>query len=133
MEKIKRLVELGWASPLGTGMQYMPWIHIEDLCAIYLKAMSDQSMQGPYNAVAPESINNKQFMKSLADVLKKPCYLPAVPGIIIRLLWGKRSVLLLHGSRVSAQKIQALSFAFRFPTLYEALQDLQLNVWSKKT
>ena len=117
-------------APLGKGTQYMPWIHIDDLCQIYLKAIEDESMTGAYNAVAPEDATNAEFMKTVANVLKKPMFLPPVPAFVFKLFLGEASQIILEGSRISSQKIQDAGYEFKHKTLRRALKNILLK--SKK-
>lgn len=119
LEKMKTPV----ISPLGSGKQYMSWIHIDDLCAIYIKAVEEKFI-GIYNTVAPEYQTSKSFSKTLAKVIKRP-YLPiAVPGFLLKLVFGELAVILLEGSRLSSEKILKDTFVFKYPTLKEALESL---------
>lgn len=120
-------VKIGIASALGSGRQYMPWIHIDDLCSIYIKAIEDSQMNGAYNAIAPDHKTNAEFTKTLANVLKKPFSFPSVPGVMIKLIFGKMSEIVLKGNRVSADKIIASGYNFQFPDLKSALEDLYFN------
>jgi NAD dependent epimerase/dehydratase family enzyme len=81
-------------------------------------------MTGAYNAVAPDQITNKEFVKILAHVLKKPFWFPRIPVILIKILFGELSVMLLKGSRISSEKIEKAGFVFKFPKLEDALKDL---------
>ncbi|HBE41029.1 MAG TPA: TIGR01777 family protein [Bacteroidales bacterium] len=117
-------VRYGIGSPIGTGNQYMPWIHIDDLCNIFIKAIEDQDLSGAYNAAAPEHITNRDLMKSLSKVLGKPYWFPAIPSFIMKMIFGEMSGILLEGSRVSCDKIRAAGFIFKFPELNTALRDL---------
>ena len=129
-ELIKRAVfptKLGLAAPLGKGTQYMPWIHIDDLCQIYIKAIEDKTMTGAYNAVAPEDATNAQFMRKVAKVLNKPMFLPPVPGFIFKLVLGETSQVILGGSRVSSKKIQDAGYKFTYKTLSRALKKILLK------
>ena len=117
-------VRLGIASAIGTGNQYIPWIHIDDLCNIYIKAIEDHQMIGVFNAVAPEHNTNKEFILTLAQVRKKPFWFPKIPSILMKLLFGELSVILLKGSRVSSDKIKATGFSFQYAMLEKALIDL---------
>lgn len=124
LAKMSLPVKLGLGSAMGSGAQYLPWIHIDDLCSIYIKAIEDAQMQGAFNAVAPDQINNKEFTRSLARALQKPFWLPPIPALLMKLLFGEMSSLLLKGSRVSADKITQAGYSFRFPKLEEAFRDL---------
>jgi uncharacterized protein len=110
-------------SPLGSGKQYMPWIHIDDLCEMYIDALNE-GFEGIYNAVAPEHHNSKSFSKILAKKVGKPFIGINVPSFMLKLLFGDMSIILLEGSRISAKKIEKQNFTFRFPKLSNALDDL---------
>jgi hypothetical protein len=109
---------------LGTGRQYMPWIHIADLCRVYLMALKDNAMSGAYNAAAPDHTDNRRFVRTLSEVMKRPFISPPVPGIILRLAMGESAVIALNGSRVSSQKLISQGFIFEFPDLENALADI---------
>ena len=120
------------AAPLGKGDQYMNWIHIDDLCTIYIKAIEDETMQGAYNAVAPEYTTNAQFMKTIANVLRKPMFMPRIPEFIFKWFLGESSQIILEGSRISSEKIRNAGFEFTYKTLVDALKDILLNRKNRK-
>ena len=111
-------------SALGTGNQFMPWIHIDDLCNLFIKAIEDNSFTGIYNAVAPEHQTNKSFTKTLGKVLKKSVLPMNAPSFVLKTALGELAYLLLNGSRVSSNKIKNSGFEFQHKTLEEALQNL---------
>ncbi len=117
-------VKLGIGSAIGSGRQFMPWIHIDDLCAIYIKAIEDIHMNGTYNAVSPNRITNIEFTKTLARVLKKPLWFPKVPALLLKFIFGKMSEIILKGSSVSPEKIIKAGYQFEFSNLEETLVDL---------
>lgn len=117
-------IKAGVGAAVGSGRQYLPWIHISDLCSIYIKALEDNNMSGVYNAVAPEQITNKEFMKKLSMVLHKPFWLPNIPAFFLKIIFGEMSGLLLEGSRISSEKIQAAGFEFVYPGLENALKNI---------
>jgi len=123
LKEMAQPVKMGFGAPLGSGKQYMPWIHIDDLCEIFIHAMENKLL-GAYNAAAPEQVNNSTFTKALAKVLKKPLWLPNVPEFIMKLILGSRSLLVLEGSRVDPKKIQSTGFSFRYKSLKPALENL---------
>jgi len=124
LEKILMPVKFGIGSAIGSGSQFIPWIHIDDLCAIYIKALEDVSMRGAYNAAAPMHISNRDFTATLARKVKKPFWALSIPAAVIKIMFGQRSDVLLHGSRVSSQKIMETGYRFMFPDLKTALEDL---------
>jgi len=124
LSRLTKPVHMGFGSALGSGRQYLPWIHMEDLCGIYIKAIKDVQMKGPYNAVAPEHITNEKFTRTLAYVLKKPFWLPGIPSWLMRLLFGRLSDMLLKGSRVSSERICNAGYSFIFRDLESAFYDL---------
>ncbi len=115
-------------SALGTGKQYVPWIHINDLCGLYLKAIEDSNFKGIYNAVAPEHQTNLNFTKKLGKTLKKPVMPFNVPEFMLKIILGEMAVIILKGSRISSQKTTT-KYKFEFSNLDEAL----LNIYNKKS
>jgi len=110
-------------SPLGSGNQYMAWIHLDDLCNLYIKAV-EEDFEGVYNTVSPEFHTSRTFSKTLAKAIKKP-YLPiAVPGFLLKLVFGELAIILLHGSRLSSDKISKKGFIFKYQELASALKNL---------
>ncbi len=114
----------GLGGKLGSGNQWMSWIHIEDIVALYQFALEQASMDGIYNAVAPNPVTNREFTKSLGEVLKVPTFF-AVPAFALKLAVGEMSELLLGSQRVT-EKLRALGFVFRYGKLKEALKSLRL-------
>jgi len=108
----------------GNGKHYLPWIHIYDLCAIYLKILNDTNMDGVYNAVAPKNVNYKDFIKTLAVVKKQKILMPPTPALLWKIIFGEKASMLLEGSRVSANKITDSGYEFKFPELEKALLNL---------
>lgn len=113
----------GAAVVLGTGKQYMPWIHVQDLCAVMMQALTDEQMNGPYNLAAPEQPDNRTFMKELASVLHRFVLPFRVPAFLLKLGLGERSKLLLEGPPLSVDKVLATGYIYRFPALRGALTD----------
>ena len=110
-------------SPIGSGKQYIPWIHLDDLCAMYISSI-ENNLSGIYNAVSPEHQTSKSFSKILAKEMKR-IYLPiGVPSFLLKLIFGEMADLLLKGSRVSSKKIEESGFKFQFPTLTKSLENL---------
>jgi uncharacterized protein (TIGR01777 family) len=124
LSKLLIPARLGVFPRLGSGRQYMPWIHIDDLCGIYLKAIQDLKMEGAYNANSPQHIMQKEFMRMLAKVLNRPFLNPQVAAILFRAFLGEMADVVLKGSRISPEKIINSGFSFSFSNLENALKDL---------
>jgi len=117
-------VRLGLGSPIGSGKQWIPWIHLEDVVNIYLLAIENPEFEGVYNMVAPNPVTNEQLTKSIAKLLHKPLWLPNVPAWALKLALGEMSTVVLGSTKVSAQKVQDAGYAFKFPRLEEALKSI---------
>lgn len=111
-------------SPLGSGQQYISWIHLDDICKMFIMACENSAMNGAYNGVAPQPVTNRELTKRIASVLKKPLLLPAVPSFALNLILGEMADVVIHGSKVSSDKIVQSGFAFQFYDLDAALHDL---------
>ena len=112
------------AAPLGSGKQYVPWIHIDDLCAIYIAALQNPDLRGPYNAAAPEHVTNRQLMRTTAKVLHRPFWPIPVPAFLLRAILGEMAITILGGSRISSAKLEKTGFKFRHPKLRPTLKKL---------
>jgi uncharacterized protein (TIGR01777 family) len=117
-------MKLGAGAALGSGKQYMSWIHLDDLCRLFMAMIEDDSWHGTYNAVAPSPVTNQQFTETLAHVLHRRLVLPKVPAFGLKLALGEMSDIVLASQRVSAQKVLAQGFTFEYPQLREALESL---------
>ncbi|CAN5888903.1 TIGR01777 family oxidoreductase [soil metagenome] len=121
LPQMAKPVKMMAGAPLGSGKQYMSWIHIDDLCRLYVEAIENTSFQGVYNAVAPNPVTNEEFTKALAKAMGKPLVLPKVPAFGLKLMLGELSEILLTGQRVSANKVLHTGFTFEYVTLDKAL------------
>ncbi len=121
LSKLTKPGKFGFLIQTGTGKQYMPWIHIDDLCSIYMKAIEDYEMAGAYNAVAPQHVTHSEFMHVLAGVLKLHLLGIPVPGLLLKAVLGEMSDVILKGSRVSPEKLLSTGYRFHFNTLEDAL------------
>lgn len=123
LTKMVQTEKLGFLGRAGNGMQYLPWIHIEDLCNIYIKAIEDEKMSGSYNAVAPCFTTYSEFITILGKVLNIPVILP-VPSSVLKLRFGEMADIILKGSRISCQKIIDAGYSFAFNDPFDALSDI---------
>lgn len=111
-------------APLGDGKQYMPWIHIDDLCKFYIQAIEDNRVKGVFNAVSPEHHTNYSFSKAVAKIYKRPLLPIGAPGFILKAILGEMSTIILNGSRISSKKMKTYGFKFDFEKLENALKNL---------
>ena len=125
LAEFKKPVNLGVAGILGNGKQMVSWIHITDLCRMYEHAITNEQLQGPYNAVAPAPVSNEQLTLQLAKLVKGSFFIPMnVPVFILKLMMGTRSTEVLKSTTVSCTKIQQTGFTFLYPGIEAALQNL---------
>ena len=123
LKKLTPIFKMRLGSALGSGKQYMPWIHVNDLCAIYLEAIKNSDMKGAYNAAIFDNTTNTVFSKTLAKVYGYSLWLPNVPAFLIKMALGEMAQIILKGRRVSPQKMIKTGFEFQFTVLEEALKD----------
>jgi uncharacterized protein (TIGR01777 family) len=117
-------VKSGVGAPVGTGDQYISWIHLNDLCRLILFALENNQVKGIYNAVAPQPVTNEELTRKIAETLKKPYFMPNIPSFVLRILFGEMASTVLGGNRVSSKKIEKEGFEFNFPDIGRALSDL---------
>jgi uncharacterized protein (TIGR01777 family) len=117
-------VKFGVGSSLGTGRQWIPWIHHKDVIDLYIYGLENNELSGVYNMVAPNPVTNKQLTKIIAKQLHRPLWLPNVPAVLLKLLLGEMSIIVLGGAKVSAQKTEAGGFKFKYPIIEDALKEI---------
>ena len=123
LKKLTPLFKYRLGSALGSGKQYMPWIHVDDLCAIYYQAIINPAMSGPYNAAINDNTTNSVFSKTLACVFGYSIWIPNVPAFVLKLFMGQMAIIVLTGRRVSSDKIEQTGFKFQFKNLEGALRN----------
>jgi len=109
--------------PLGTGDQWLPWIHMEDEIRAIHFLMERETAEGPFNLSAPNPLTNAEFGRVLARVLGRPAFF-RVPAVAVRLALGEMSTVVLHGQRAIPKRLMDLGFRFHFPDAESALRDL---------
>ncbi|MBD8616328.1 TIGR01777 family protein [Pseudomonas putida] len=123
---LKRLTlpfKLGLGGPIGSGRQWMPWVHIDDQIALIDFLLHQTQCRGPYNACAPEPVRNREFARQLGHALHRPAFLP-LPSLLLKAGLGELSGLLLGGQRARPVALQAAGFNFRYRELSAALTEL---------
>jgi len=122
--EMKPLFQKGLGSPLGSGNQWVSWIHEKDLVNIYLFLMTRDDLSGPINCTAPEPVRNRELTHALAKAMGRPTFLPAVPGFVVKMIKGEFGSNLLEGQRVFPKKLLTHGFQFHFSDIETALEDL---------
>ncbi|OJJ17175.1 TIGR01777 family protein [marine bacterium AO1-C] len=124
LPKLLQPIRLGLGAPLGSGKQYLSWIHIDDIARIFLYALENDQLQGAYNGVAPNPVTNAEMTKMIASVIHRPAFLPNVPSFMLKIMLGEMASIVIDGNRVSSKKIANSGFEFKFPDLKQALEQL---------
>lgn len=122
LKKMLPVFKLGLGGRLGSGKQYMSWIHVDDLAAMYVQAVEDQTMSGVYNAVSPYPATNAEFTKALGKRLGRPTLFPA-PEFAIRKALGEMSTIVLEGQKVVPTRFKEKKFQFKSATLEKTLKE----------
>ena len=123
--EFKKPLQLGVAGILGTGEQMISWIHIDDLCRLFVESIENEQLVGSYNAVAPQPVTNKELTIELAHQLKGKFFIPLhVPKFVLKILLGERSIEVLKSTTVDCGKIKKTGFTFLYPSIKAALHQL---------
>jgi uncharacterized protein len=117
MEEFRRPLKFGFATILANGRQVVSWIDLRDLVQLIIKAIEDPQLSGPYNAVAPNPVTNKQLVLQLAKSTGKFYVTVHVPTFVLKLVLGEMSIEVLKSATVSCEKINAAGFSFQFPDI----------------
>jgi hypothetical protein len=123
LAKLLTPFKLGAGGPVGTGKQWMSWIHHEDMTGLFLLALDDAGAAGPLNGTAPEPVTNRDFGRALGGALRRPAIMP-MPGFALRLLVGEAAEVVLGGQRVLPRRAQQLGYGFKYPTIDAALREI---------
>lgn len=115
---------LGAGAPLGSGKQYMPWIHLEDLVRMMLFAAEHENVHGPLNGASPNPVTNREFTKTLGSAIHRPTFMPPVPGFMLNIMFGEFGSILLNSQRAIPKAAEQAGFKFEFPQLESALHDI---------
>ena len=123
--EFKKPVKFGIASVLGSGKQVVSWVHIEDVCRMFLFAIENENIQGVYNAVAPTPVRNKDLTLLLAEKIKGRFFVHMhVPVFVLKAVLGQMSVEVIKSTTVSCEKLLSAGFTFLYPTIDTALNKL---------
>lgn len=122
LKKMLPIFKLGAGGPLGSGKQYMSWIHVEDLAQMYIDVLKTPSIDGVLNGTAPYPATNKEFTKLLGKIVNRPAFAP-VPGFALKMVFGEMGSVLLEGQKVLPKRFKSYKFRYRYPTLEMALSE----------
>ena len=120
LERMLLPFKLALGGRLGSGTQYMPWVHRDDVVSALIWMMENPDASGPYNVVSPNPVTNAEFTRSLGRVLHRPTLFPA-PAPVLKVALGEMASLLLTGQRAIPEKLVSQQFQFRYPDLDQAL------------
>lgn len=124
LHKMTKPIKLGLGSPIGSGKQQMPWVHIDDLVNLFLHLI-DNKLAGVYNSNASNN-SNALVTNAIAKKLNKRLWAPNVPSFVLKLFFGELADIILKGSKASNKKIRETGFVFQYGTIEEALKSLDL-------
>jgi uncharacterized protein len=123
LEQLVPLFKSFVGGPVGSGEQWLSWVHQMDLVRAYLFITEHPELTGPVNFTSPNPLRNKDFAKALGKTLGRPAFMPA-PAFMMRLMLGELAEAILTGQKVLPQKLHAAGFEFLYPTIDQALQNL---------
>ena len=123
LAKMETPFRLGLGGRIGSGRQWMSWIHVEDAAGLMLFALENTALHGPVNATSPQPVTNREFTRELAGALHRPAIFP-VPESALKLLFGEMAGMLLDSQRVLPKAAEAAGFRFRHPELASAFRDI---------
>ncbi len=121
--KMETPLKMGIGSPLGSGNQWMSWIHSDDLCQMIIYCIENQ-LDDVFNAVAPNPVTNRELTKTMAKALGKPLFMPNVPSFVLKAVLGEMAAMILGGNKASSHKIEKKGFKFSFLSIEESLKNL---------
>ena len=124
LPEIANPIKKGVGTALGSGKQWMSWIHIQDVIKMYAYILENADMNGVYNMTAPNPVTNVEMTRALAEIFDKKLWLPNAPAFGLKLVLGEMSALVLDSAKVSSAKIEKAGFKFDFPKLSDAVKDI---------
>ena len=124
LPKLDFPIKFGIGAYIGDGEQFVPWIHIDDLCHIFIHLLEHKNLHGTYNGCAPDIKTNKEMSETIASVLHRPFIPFPAPGFILKTVMGEMASMLLMSNNCTSDKIKQTGFTFQFPTLKSALENI---------
>lgn len=126
LKTMKTPFKLGLGGPIGTGRQYFPWIHIDDVVSAILFLTDNKELSGPFNFTSPGVVRQKVFARKLGNILRRPAFIP-VPAFIMKTFFGEFGHLLLAGQKAVPEALTEAGFNFRYSALEDALTAILLE------
>jgi uncharacterized protein (TIGR01777 family) len=123
LQPLARPVRMFLGTIMGSGRQWFSWIHLDDLLAVVLFALDQETLSGPFNAVAPEPVRHEKLMRAIAATLRRPLWPVRIPARLVRAGLGELAELFVDGQRVVPERLLALKFEFRYATIGAALDE----------
>ncbi|MBI4288231.1 MAG: TIGR01777 family protein [Chloroflexi bacterium] len=123
LAKVTPLYKMGLGGPLGSGRQWFPWVHIQDIVNIYVFVLENRDIRGPVNASSPNLVRNREFSRVLARVLRRP-HVFRVPRWAVRLAFGELADVVLASQKVHPSVLTQLGYKFAFPDVRKALENV---------
>lgn len=123
LHELKQTMKFGFLVVAGDGKQFVPWIHLDDLCNMYIKAIGDTNFQGPINAVSPEHITNREIVEIIKKRSGNRPLILKIPAFLIKLIFGEMAQLLLTGNRVSNKLATQLGISFRYDSFNKCFDE----------
>ena len=124
LKAMAKPVQMLAGAPLGSGRQVIPWIHIDDMVAVFLKGITDPAFKGIYNAVSPASVTNRELTRLIGKNIHRPIWPVPVPSFILKIILGEQAQIVLGGNRVSCEKLIHTGFKHQYPQAADALKNL---------
>lgn len=124
LEQLELPTNFGLGAPLGNGSQWMSWIHLDDLCRLFIFALENANVSGAINAGGAQPLSNRALSKALAKAMKRPFFVPPVPAFALKVVLGEMAAIALMSQKVSEAKTKSLGFTYSFQTIEDALSDL---------
>ncbi len=121
--KLVKPIEKGFGTALGSGKQWLSWIHIDDIVCVYIHILKN-GLRGVYNATAPNPVTNDKMTRKIAAYLGKDLWLPNVPSFVLRLVLGEMAILVTKGQLVSSKKLEKNGFEFTYVNVAPAIKNL---------
>ena len=128
LKEFRKPIQMGIAAILGNGKQIISWVHVDDLCDMFIYATEHEEMNGVFNAVAPNPVSNKIVTLTLAKIMKGRFFIPVyVPSFLLKIMLGEMSIEVLKSATVNSNKIKKAGYVFLYPTIENALKQLLKN------